>query len=52
MQSTIQITTTAHNCLIDITRKVEQIVSESGVRTGFVNVYVQGSTAAIMILFI
>ncbi|MCK5135951.1 MAG: YjbQ family protein [Bacteroidales bacterium] len=37
--------------LYDITRQVEAIVSESGVQTGLVNVYVQGATAGIMILF-
>jgi thiamine phosphate synthase YjbQ (UPF0047 family) len=30
---------------------VEAIVAESGVRTGLVNVYVQGATAGIMIQF-
>ena len=49
MQQTIQISTHAHNGLYDITRQVEAIVSESGVQTGLVNVYVQGATAGIMI---
>jgi len=49
MQQTIQITTPAHNGLYDITRQVEAIVQESGVKTGLVNVYVQGATAGIMI---
>ena len=49
MQQTIQISTPAHNGLYDITRQVEAIVTESGVLTGMVNVYVQGATAAIMI---
>lgn len=49
MQNTIQISTHAHNGLYDITRQVEAIVSESGIRTGMVNVYAQGATAAIMI---
>lgn len=49
MQQTIQISTQAHNGLYDITREVEAIVSESGVQTGMVNVYVQGATAGIMI---
>ena len=35
----------AHNSLYDITHEVEAIVSESGVMTGLVNVYVQGATA-------
>ena len=49
MQRTIQIATPAHNGLYDITRQVEDIVTESGVRTGLVNVYAQGATSAIMI---
>jgi thiamine phosphate synthase YjbQ (UPF0047 family) len=49
--NTIQISTSAHNGLYDITRKVEAIVAESGVQTGLVNVYVQGATAGIMIQF-
>jgi len=49
MQSTIQISTPAQNGLYDITREVEAIVSESGVKTGIVNVYAQGATAGIMI---
>jgi secondary thiamine-phosphate synthase enzyme len=49
MQQTIQISTPTHNGLVDITPQVETIVSESGVETGLVNVYVQGATAGIMI---
>ncbi len=49
MQQTIQISTPAHNGLYDITRQVEAIVAESKVKTGMVNVYVQGATAGIMI---
>ena len=49
MQQSIQISTLAHNGLYDITRQVEAIVSESGIQTGLVNVYVQGATAGIMI---
>ena len=49
MQQTIHIPTPSHNGLYDITRQVEAIVSESGVQTGMVNVYVQGATAGIMI---
>ena len=49
MQRTIQISTPAHNGLYDITRQVEAIVKESGVKNGMVSVYVQGATAAIMI---
>jgi secondary thiamine-phosphate synthase enzyme len=49
MQQTITIATPARNGLYDITRQVEAIVAESGVKTGMVNVYVQGATAGIMI---
>jgi thiamine phosphate synthase YjbQ (UPF0047 family) len=52
MQRTIQISTPTHIGLYDITRQVGSIVSESTVKTGLVNVYVQGATAGIMILFI
>ena len=51
MQRTIQISTPAQNGLYDITRQIEAIVSESGIQTGMVNVYVQGATAGIMIQF-
>ena len=51
MQRIIQIPTHSHNGLYDITRQVEAIVSESGIRSGMVNVYAQGATSAIMILF-
>lgn len=49
MQQTFQISTSDRNGLYDITRQVEAIVSESGVKSGLVNVYVQGATAGIMI---
>jgi len=49
MQQTINISTPAHNGLYDITRQVEAIVTESGIKEGLVNVYVQGATAGIMI---
>ncbi len=49
MQQTIHISTPARNGLYDITRQVEAIVAESSVKTGMVNVYVQGATAGIMI---
>jgi len=52
MQQSIQIPTPAHNGLFDITSQVEAIVTESGVKTGMVNVYAQGATAGIMIHFI
>jgi secondary thiamine-phosphate synthase enzyme len=49
MQKVIQLTTHRRNALYDITREVEQVVSESGIRSGLVNVYAQGATSAIMI---
>ena len=49
MQRIFKITTDKHSALYDITGHVEEIVSESGVKTGTVNVYAQGATAAIMI---
>lgn len=52
MQRFIHISTPSHNGLYDITPQAEAIVAESGVQTGMVNVYVQGATAGIMILFI
>jgi len=49
MQEIFGIGTNCHNCLVDITKKVESIVNTSKIRQGTVNVYVQGATAAIMI---
>jgi secondary thiamine-phosphate synthase enzyme len=49
MQEVIQISTHKHNGLYDITDKISQIVSKSGIKSGIVNVYVQGATAALMI---
>ena len=47
--NTIKISTHSREALYDITQKVEQIVSKSGVTSGIVVVYAQGATAAIMI---
>lgn len=49
MQKIIQVSTPKHNVLVDITREVEKVVQSSQVKTGLVNVYVQGATAGIMI---
>ncbi len=49
MQKIITISTDKHNGLYDITSAVEEIVAQSGVKNGIVNVYAQGATAAIMI---
>jgi hypothetical protein len=47
-QQTIHLSTPVCSGLYDITWQVEAIVTESGVQTGMVNVYVQGATAGIM----
>jgi len=52
MRDTIQISTHSHNGLYDITNQVKRIVGKSNITDGLVCVYVQGATAAIMILFI
>ena len=49
MQKTITITTDKREGLYDITQEVKECVKESKVKSGFVNVYAQGATAAIMI---
>lgn len=49
MQKNIVVSTSQHNELVDITKEVEDIVSQSKISTGIVNVYVQGATAGIMI---
>jgi len=49
MQQVVKISTPRHNVLVDITKEVEQVVNQSGINTGLVNVYVQGATAGIMI---
>jgi len=49
MQEIIRVSTPQHDILVDITSKVEDIVGKSSVKTGLVNVYVQGATAGIMI---
>jgi secondary thiamine-phosphate synthase enzyme len=49
MQKIVTISTDRQNKLYDITNKVKEIVRESKVETGLVNVYAQGATSAIMI---
>ena len=49
MQEIISIETGKKSGLYDITEAVEALVAKSRIRTGMVNVYVQGATAAIMI---
>ena len=49
MQKIINVSTSRHNELVDITREVMDIVERAKIETGVVNVYVQGATAGIMI---
>jgi secondary thiamine-phosphate synthase enzyme len=49
MQRIINLTTDRRNGLYDITGKVEEIISLSGINTGIASVYARGSTSAIMI---
>lgn len=49
MREVIQIGTDKHNGLYDITPEVRRVVKGSNVSDGIVNIYVQGSTAGIMI---
>ena len=49
MQRIIQVSTTKHNILVDITREVKEVVKDSQITSGLVNVYVQGATAGIII---
>jgi len=49
MQKRIIISTKTHNELIDITKEIEKIVSESKVKQGFCNVFTVHTTAAILI---
>jgi len=49
MQKIINVSTSRHNELVDITREVTEIVDRAKIEAGVVNVYVQGATAGIMI---
>ena len=49
MQEIIKIATHKQNDLYDITNEIKRVVSKSKINEGFVNVYAQGATAAIMI---
>ncbi|WP_321996539.1 secondary thiamine-phosphate synthase enzyme YjbQ [Draconibacterium orientale] len=49
MQKIITVSTPQHNILVDITSEVEEVVKMTGIKSGLVNVYVQGATAGIMI---
>lgn len=49
MQQTIVVSTNSREGLYDITDMVKNVLSESNVQSGLLNVYVRGATAAIMI---
>jgi len=49
MHRLIHLSTSEREQLVDITPQVAELVRESGVDSGLVNVYAQGATAAIMI---
>lgn len=49
MQTIFSIKTDRRNALYDITAQVEEMLKNSGVKQGTVNVYAQGATAAVMI---
>jgi len=49
MYDTIEVSTHSRTCLIDITKKVEEIVRQRGIKDGIVVVYVPHTTAAIMV---
>jgi secondary thiamine-phosphate synthase enzyme len=49
MNATIELRTDHREELVDITARVREVVAKSGLRSGLVNVYAQGATAAIMI---
>ncbi|MGF1585167.1 MAG: secondary thiamine-phosphate synthase enzyme YjbQ [Bacteroidales bacterium] len=48
-QELIEIPTSKRNGLYDITDKVRTVIEQNTIKTGIINVYVQGATAAIMI---
>ena len=49
MQQIISLRTNAREGLYDITREVGNLVKESKIKEGMVNIYAQGATSAIMI---
>jgi secondary thiamine-phosphate synthase enzyme len=49
LQKVITISTDRREALYDITQQVTECVKASDVKSGFVNVYAQGATSAIMI---
>ncbi|MGD2141553.1 MAG: secondary thiamine-phosphate synthase enzyme YjbQ [Burkholderiales bacterium] len=49
MRTTIELSTSVHEGLIDITDRVRRVVEDSDVTDGLCSVYAHGATAAIMI---
>lgn len=49
MREVIRVETSAREELVDITSEIRDVVRRSGIRDGFVSVFVTGATAAIMI---
>jgi secondary thiamine-phosphate synthase enzyme len=49
MRLTIDLRTDHREELVDITARIRNVVTESGLQSGLINVYAQGATAAIMI---
>jgi secondary thiamine-phosphate synthase enzyme len=49
MQKIISINTTTREKLYDITEELHKFVAENNIKTGCLNVYVRGATAAIMV---
>ena len=49
MREIIELATPVRETLVDITARVTEVKSRSGIRDGIVHVYAQGATAAIMI---
>ena len=49
MQEIIRVQTNRREQLVDITSQIEKIVQHSKIKTGLLNVYARGATAAIMI---
>lgn len=49
MRALIRLQTHSREELVDVTPRVRDLVRESGIRDGLINVYAQGATAAVMI---
>jgi len=49
MTEIITISTRQRNCLYDIGKDVNEIIKQSGIENGLVNVFTRGATSAIMI---